>query len=163
MAENGDSVPLTDHESEAQVVTTATELATPEIKECRKAEDGGEIEFLGMFFLVQSMAHMETATSPGIVVNPEIAKSSPCRCAVLDSSELCFSRGIVGAMDEGQKQLYCQPKTYFESPGLQERLKKFKEAVAAAQERIKDIPKGERLEPWLSVMSEELEKRGIAV
>jgi hypothetical protein len=178
---SGQSVPLTDQERAArhfgvdlsQVTadmieklpargSRAVALEASESKEAEK-EDGAESELVGMFFIVHSMAHMETASSPGIVVNEALAKSSPCRCATLDGSELCFSRGIVGALDKGEKKLYCPTKTYFESAGLTERLKKFKEAVAAAQEKVKHIPKGERLEPWLAAMSEELEKRGIEV
>jgi hypothetical protein len=122
-----------------------------------------DIDVVAMFLLVHSMAHMETGASPGIVVNPDVAARTPCRCARVNGSELCFSEGIIGTMDEAQKEAYCNPKVYFESPGLEKRLGEFKEAVAAAQEKIKDVPRGERLQPWLSSMSEELGKRGIEV
>ena len=125
--------------------------------------DDGEIDTIAIFLLAHSMPHMNTEKSPGIVVNPDVAATTPCRCAKVGDSELCHSKGIIGFMDEGQKEAYCNPKTYYESPGLEERLGQFKEAVAAAQEKIKDVPKGERLEPWLSAMSLELQKRGIEV
>jgi hypothetical protein len=122
-----------------------------------------DIDMTAIFLLYHSMAHMNTEESPGIVVYPDIAKASPCKCAKVDGSELCFSPGIIGAMDEGQKELYCNPKTTFKSPALIQRLKIFKQAVKAAQKKVKDIPKGERLEPWLAAMSEELTKRAIKV
>jgi hypothetical protein len=119
-----------------------------------------DMDMVAMFLLYHSMAHMNTEHSPGIVVYPDIAKASPCKCAKVDGSELCFSPGIIGAMDEGQKELYCNPKMSFKSPALQQRLRIFKQAVKAAQKKVKDIPKGERLAPWLAAMSEELVKRG---
>lgn len=120
-----------------------------------------EIEMVGMFLLYHSLAHMDTEESPGIVVYPDVAKASPCKCAAVDGSELCFSAGIIGAMDEGQKELYCNPRTTFKSPALKKRLTVFKQSVKAAQKKVKDIPKGERLQPWLAAMSEELSKRGV--
>ena len=122
-----------------------------------------DIDMVTMFLLYHSMAHMNTEHSPGIVVYPEVAKASACKCAKVDGTELCFSPGIIGAMDEGQKELYCNPKTSFKSPALQKRLTVFKQAVKAAQKKVKDIPKGERLEPWLAAMSEELTKRAAKV
>lgn len=111
--------------------------------------------------LLHSVPYVEG--SPGIVVNEDIAARTPCKCATVDGSEICFSKGIVGGMSEGQKEAYCNPKTYFESPALEKRIRGFKEAVAEAKEKIKGIPKGERLEPWLKAMSEELTERGIEV
>jgi hypothetical protein len=131
-------------------------------------DERGEVEdmdiyTLGMFLLYHSMAHMESEASPGIVVDADIAARTPCKCARAGESEICFSRGIVGGLDAGQKEAFCNPKMYFESPGLEQRIGEFNEAVVAAQEIIKDVPKGERLQPWLSAMSEELGKRGIGV
>lgn len=120
-----------------------------------------EIDIVGMFLMVHSLAHMDTEHSPGIVVDSAVAKASACKCAVVDGSELCFSPGIVGAMDPGQKELYCNPRTTFKSPALQKRLRLFKQSVTAAQKKVKDIPKGQRLQPWLAAMSEELTKRGV--
>jgi len=121
-----------------------------------------DIDFVAIFLLAHSMPHME-GYSPGIVVDANLASKTPCKCARFDGAEICFSKGVIGALDEGQKEAYCHPKTYFASPGLERRLSKFKEAVTAAQEKMKEVPKGERLEPWLTAMSEELRKRGIEV
>lgn len=101
--------------------------------------------------------------SPGIVVDADVAARTSCRCARVDGSEICFSKGIIGGMSEAQKEAYCNPKTYFTSPGLEKRIKGFKEAVAEAKKRIEEVPKGERLEPWLTAMSKELRERGIEV
>lgn len=111
--------------------------------------------------LLHSIPYVEG--SPGIVVDRDRAFNTPCKCARVDGSELCFSPGIIGAMADDQKAFYCNPKTYFKSPGLEKRIRGFKEAVAAAKEKIREVPKGERLEPWLKAMSEELTERGISV
>jgi hypothetical protein len=171
----GKSVPLTDRERAARHFGVDVSEVTAEMIEKLPARGTGlEIEkaigddvdiemAVGMFLLLHSVPHMDMASSPGIVIDRDIAASTPCRCARVGESEICFSRGVVGALDPGQKEAYCKPRVYFESPGLEKRLGEFKEAVAAAQEKIKDVPKGERLEPWLSAMSEELEKRGIEI
>jgi len=111
--------------------------------------------------LLHSVPYVEG--SPGIVVDSDRAFNTPCKCARVDGSEICFSKGIIGAMTDSQKAFYCNPKTYFESPALEKRIREFKKAVAAAKEKIKEVPKGERLEPWLKAMSEELGKRAISV
>jgi hypothetical protein len=169
------SVPLTDQERAARHFGVEASAVTREMIEqlpprgtalqTGEARGTGEadIDMVAMFLLVHSLAHMETEASPGIVIDPDLAARTPCKCARVNDSEICFSRGIIGGMDPAQKEAYCNPKTYFESPGLEKRLGEFKEAVSAAQEKIKDVPKGERLEPWLSAMSKELEKRGIEI
>jgi hypothetical protein len=173
MEDRGAGNPLTERDRAARHFQVSPSEVTPEmIQELPKRGTGletgrargiddGEIDSLAIFLLVHSIPHMEG--SPGIVVAPDVAARTSCRCAKIDGSELCFSKGVIGGLDEGQKEAYCNPKTYYESPGLEQRLGQFKEAVAAAQEKIKDIPKGERLEPWLSAMSVELQKRGIEV
>jgi len=111
--------------------------------------------------LLHSVPYVEG--SPGIVVDTNVAARTPCKCARVDGSEICFSKGIIGGMSEGQKEAYCTVKIPFESPRLEHRIKEFKEAVAEAKEKIKGVPKGERLEPWLKAMSEELGERGIEI
>jgi len=111
--------------------------------------------------LLHSVPYVEG--SPGIVVDPDIAARTSCRCVSTDGSEICFSKGIIGGLSEAQKEAYCNPKVYIRSPRLEQRIKRFKEAVAEAKEKIKEVPKGERLGPWLKAMSEELSKRGIEI
>lgn len=106
---------------------------------------------------------VEEMGSPGIVVNPDLAARTPCKCYLVDETEMCFSAGIIGTLSKPQVQAYCPTKEVLKEGGIVERVKRFKEAAAAAKERIKDIPRGERLEPWLKTMSEELRKRGIEI
>jgi hypothetical protein len=173
MEERGEGNPLTERERAARHFEVTPSEVTPEmIQELPERETGletgrargtseAEIDTIAIFLLAHSIPHMEG--SPGIVVDPNVAARTSCHCARVNGSEICFSKGIIGGLDEGQKEAYCNPKTYYESPGLEERLGEFKEAVAAAQEKVKDIPKGERLGPWLSAMSQELRTRGIEV
>lgn len=95
--------------------------------------------------------------SPGIVVNEAVAKASPCRCFEYEpGKKLCFSKGIVGALSDDQEKVYCPTVEKLESPGLERRLKSWMGAKTICKAEIETIPKGERLEPWLSCMSREL-------
>jgi len=105
---------------------------------------------------------VEEMGSPGIVVNPDLAARTPCKCYAVDG-ELCFSKGIIGTLSKAQVQAYCPTKEILTEGGIVERVKKFREAAAEAHKKIEAIPKGSRLEPWLSAMGEELRKRGIEV
>jgi hypothetical protein len=108
-------------------------------------------------------AAVESLGSPGLVVHPEIAGKTKCKCYKVDDTLMCFQRGIIGTLSKPQVEAYCKDKEIITEGGLVERVKKFKEAAKAAQERIANIPKGERLHPWLTAMGEELSKRGISV
>ena len=100
--------------------------------------------------------------SPGIIVNEAIAMASTCRCIEYrPGKKLCFSRGIIGALSDEQEAIYCPVTEELESPGLEKRLKDWMDAVETCKAEIAPIPKGERLEPWLSCMSRELKARGI--
>ena len=105
---------------------------------------------------------VEELGSPGIVVDPEVASRTGCRCYKVDDTEMCFSKGIIGTLSKSQVEAYCPTKTYVEE-GLQRRIKAFKEAAEEAKKEIAGIPRGERLEPWLRAMSKALKKRGIEV
>jgi hypothetical protein len=98
----------------------------------------------------------------GIVIDDAVARTSPCHRMRINGGELVFSKGIVGALDEGQRELYCPETIEVElTPEQQKRYGIFKDAVVVCQTRIQDIPKGERLGPWLKCMSEETKKKGI--
>jgi hypothetical protein len=102
----------------------------------------------------------------GRVVNEARAKTSPCNCFTYNGREYCFSPGVIGMMSskKNPEQIdeYCKAgKTYEVKPGIKKRFESFAEAAEEAQEKIEEIPRGERLGPWLSEMSTELEKRGI--
>jgi len=110
--------------------------------------------------LLHSVPYQEG--SPGIVVNEATAMVSPCRCIEYrPGKKLCFSKGIIGALSDEQEAIYCPVTEELESPGLEKRLKDWMDAVETCKAEIAPIPKGERLEPWLSCMSRELKARGI--
>ncbi|MEM2905021.1 MAG: hypothetical protein QW587_04700 [Candidatus Bathyarchaeia archaeon] len=117
---------------------------------------------LGSRGLLLSML-VEEFGSPGIVVDADLAARTGCRCYKVDETLLCFSKGIIGTLSKPQVEAYCPTKEILTEGGMVERVKRFREAAAAARQRIAGIPKGERLEPWLKAMGEELAKRGIEV
>ena len=100
--------------------------------------------------------------SPGIVVNEAVAIATPCRCIEYrPGKKLCFSKGIVGALSDEQEKIYCPTTEKLESPGLERRLDGWMESVDTCKAEIAEVPKGERLEPWLSCMSRELAAKGV--
>ena len=106
---------------------------------------------------------VEALGSPGIVVNPDLAARTACKCYEVDSTLMCFSPGIIGTLSKPQVEAYCPTKEVLKEGGIVERVKKFREAARVAHEKIERLPKGERLETWLSEMGKELSKRGIEV
>lgn len=100
--------------------------------------------------------------SPGIVVNEAVAMATPCRCLEYrPGKKLCFSKGIIGALSDEQEAIYCPVTEKLESPGIEKRLAGWMDAVETCKAEIAHIPKGERLEPWLSCMGRELRARSI--
>lgn len=97
--------------------------------------------------------------SPGIMVDPDVAARTPCKCY----DNICFSRGIIGSMSEAQREAYCPKIEHVTSPGMTRRLKDWRESVDVCKAEIEEYPKGERLEPWLNCMGRELPKRGIEI
>jgi hypothetical protein len=97
--------------------------------------------------------------SPGIVVDADVAARTPCKCY----DNICFSRGIIGALDAAQREAYCPTTEHVTSPGMTRRLKNWQEAVNVCKKEIAKYEKGERLEPWLECMGRELPKRGIEI
>jgi len=105
------------------------------------------------------------AIHDALILDDNVAKSTPCTCySFPDKTDMCWSAGAIGTLLPSQEINYCTEKITRPAPAkLKERREKFLEAVNAAQARIKDVPKGERLIPWLESMSSELEKRGIEI
>jgi len=101
--------------------------------------------------------------SPGIVIHEERAKATPCKCFTYKGRDYCYSPGIIGMLEAGQVPTYCPTKEYEVRPGIKQRFEEFAEAAEVAHERIEEIPKGERLVPWLTEMGKELKARGIEV
>lgn len=96
--------------------------------------------------------------SPGIVVDEGIARATPCECLELDGAEDCYSKGVIGGLDAGQKALFCNPRVAREaSPAQRERVEMFRSCGQA----VKSLPKGERLEPFFSCIDREQRARGI--
>ena len=121
---------------------------------------GEEESKLGNRGLLLNMA-VESLGSPGIMVNPDIAARTPCRCYTYEGEPaICYSKGIIGTMSKGQIEAYCNPMIELSES---KRVREFKEAAAEAKAAIAGIEKGERLEPWLREMSKALRKRGIEV
>lgn len=118
--------------------------------------------FAHAYMLLLGMT-VEVLGSPGIVVDTDVAARTGCRCYQVDDTLMCFSKGIIGTLSKPQVEAYCPIKEILTEGGLVERVKLFKEAAAEAQEKIKDVPEGERLEPWLTEMGKSLSKRGIEV
>lgn len=122
-------------------------------------EDETKLENRGLLlnFAIEEMG------SPGIVVNPDIAKATPCRCYVIDAdTKMCFSKGIIGTLSQPQRAPYCTTEIDL-TQGITERVKLFREAAKEAHKEVEKIPKGERLDPWLSAVSRELKERGIEI
>jgi hypothetical protein len=106
----------------------------------------------------------EELGSPGIVVDEATARATPCTCFTYKGKDLCHSKGIIGMLDQDQQKVYCiAGKAYKEQPKLVERYNRFAKAAEEAHKRIETIPRGERLEPWLEAMGQELSKRGISI
>ena len=104
----------------------------------------------------------------GLVVSEARARATPCNCFSYKGREYCFSPGVIGLIsgEKNPEQIaaYCKVgKTYEVKPGIKERFETFASAAEEAHEKIEEIPKGERLVPWLSAMGKELEKRGVEV
>lgn len=95
----------------------------------------------------------------GIVIQEEVAKTTPCKCFQLKGDELlCFSQGVVGGLTDEQENTLCTKKQVNPpTKGQKERIAKFTEAVHAAKERYK----GEGIQQWLGLVGEETKKRGI--
>jgi len=77
----------------------------------------------------------------GYVIDEGVARSTPCKCIELGSgSELCFSKGIVGALDKNQRILYCPSvETTKASPEQEARIEKFKKAAATCSQETQNI------------------------
>ncbi|MBA7652376.1 hypothetical protein ES703_60206 [subsurface metagenome] len=101
---------------------------------------------------------------PGaLIVNPERAKATPCKCFMYKGRDYCWSPGAIGMLKQEEEAIYCPTKEYEVRPGIKQRFEEFSEAAEEAHKEIESIPKGERLEPWLEAMGKALSKRGIEV
>lgn len=128
------------------------ERVADKIKEGAFKEDTGTA-----ILILHSIPHSHG--SPGIMVDKDIAARTSCKCY----DNVCFSRGIIGALSPAQREAYCPTTEHVTSPGMTKRLRDWNEAVGVCKVEIKEYEKGERLEPWLECMGRELPKRGIEI
>ena len=97
---------------------------------------------------------VEALGSPGMVMDPALAKRSPCRCYTYKKKPtVCFSEGIIGVLKKDQIKEFC-PKIIDAGPS--KRVKAFVEAS-------EKVTKGKRLHLWLEEMGKELKKKGIDI
>lgn len=102
--------------------------------------------------------------SPGIVVDPGLARSTPCiRLSLGDSARpLVYSKGIIGTMDEGQEALYCQEG--YEDREASEDQKARLDAMRTAARTCSGEAHGEstqeHLESYFSCLGRELKRQG---
>ncbi len=135
----------------------------PKIERLRTELETLRDEVYGRFRGVTLSDWVTSPESPGIVVNEERAKATPCKCFTFRGKDYCYSAGIIGMLEAGQVPTYCPTKEYEVRPGIKQRFEEFAEAAEAAHKRIEHIPKGERLIPWLTEMGKELRTRGVEV
>lgn len=93
----------------------------------------------------------------GIVVNPDVAARTPCTCY----GNVCFSPGIIGALNQSERKAYCPSIVQKTSPAMMRRLEKWQEAKTICKAKAAEFPKGERLVPYSQCMGLEMSKRGI--
>ena len=148
---SGSATPAIDHKLERKITGLRSELETLRDEVYNKHRG------------VTLSDWVTSPESPGIVINEERAKASPCKCFTYKGKDYCYSPGIIGMLEAGQVPTYCPTKEYEVRPGIKQRFEEFAEAAEAAHERIEEIPKGERLVPWLTEMGKELRARGIEV
>jgi len=122
----------------------------------------GELPELGSHELLIHLL-TEALGSPGLVVDEATAKATPCTCFRLPDRDLCFSRGVIGMLTPEQETTFCVVGKVYREEGPARRVAKFREAAEECKRRIAEIPRGERLRPWLECMGEELRARGIEI
>ena len=99
----------------------------------------------------------------GVVIDEELAKKTGCLCYQIGPTKepwdlLCWSKGVIGTLTDRQEAKYCPTKEIKPATeGLKDRLEKFIESIHAAQKRYK----GEGIQKWLDLVSEEMGKRGL--
>ena len=99
----------------------------------------------------------------GKLIDSEKASKTPCICYQFGPTKepkdlLCWSSGIVGCLTDKQEAKYCTVKEIKPATeGLKNRIETFTEGVQEASKRYK----GEGIQKWLDLVSEELSKREI--
>jgi hypothetical protein len=102
--------------------------------------------------------------SPGFLLDEARARETPCLCYELESQrgrELCYSKGIIGALDPEQEALYCPTKEELQlTPAQRARIEAFQAGADTCKAAVQDLPEGTRLEPYMACLHTELKERG---
>jgi len=102
--------------------------------------------------------------SPGILVDPGIARATPCIMYNLGEGRrpLVYSKGIIGALDDEQKELYCQEglHTLPLTPKQQARLEAMEQGSRRCSELTDGQPPEVRIPSYFSCLGQELRKKG---
>jgi hypothetical protein len=102
--------------------------------------------------------------SPGIVVDPTKARATPCIRMELGEGrkDLVYSEGIIGALDEEQKALYCQ-EGYTErevTPAQRERIETMERAAKSCSTETEHLEAPERIHSYFACLGRELKSKG---
>jgi hypothetical protein len=103
--------------------------------------------------------------SPGIIVDPGKARSTPCLRIQLGEGRrpLIYSQGIIGALDEEQQALYCQ-EGYEDKPiteKQQQRIAAMEQASKLCSDETNNVDDtSRRIETYFSCLGRELKSRG---
>lgn len=99
--------------------------------------------------------------SPGILMNPSLARKTPCKCYTHKGKpKLCFSKGIIGAMSKHQIDEFCNPLIDL---GESERLKIFEKAAKKASAKIENLPEGQKFRKWITEMGKALKEENVEI
>ena len=102
--------------------------------------------------------------SPGIVIDEERALSTPCIKIELGEGRrpLVYSHGVIGGLDDQQKELYCRPG-YIEreiTPKQRERLATMEFAAKKCSSEGVGPPGREHIQQFFTCLSKELKSKG---
>ena len=92
----------------------------------------------------------------GIVISEEVAKLAPCMR--VKGTDLVFTKGVVGALNEKQRSEYCPTIIDVERPAFEARIERWKGAIKICKERTKHLSGGEKLKQYVNCMSIEARK-----
>lgn len=92
----------------------------------------------------------------GIVISEEVAKLAPCMR--VKGTDLVFTKGVVGALNEKQRSEFCPTIVDVERPAFEARIERWKNAIKTCKERTKHLTGGEKLKQYVNCMSVEARK-----
>jgi len=100
----------------------------------------------------------------GLVIHPEVAEATPCKCFEYEGEEYCWSPGVLGLIsgkkNPDQMARFCKVKQPA-SPRAKERIARFKKAIEEAHRKWEEEGGGVR--EWWKKVGESLRKHGLKV